>query len=80
VSDVRLVATARQAAQWYYELALRQGGTRRIGVFVWRDADQQDETGLGIRDLQARDPARFRQALAGTRLFAYLNLAKPSKP
>ncbi|HEX7964848.1 MAG TPA: hypothetical protein VF651_03935 [Gammaproteobacteria bacterium] len=77
VIDVRLVATARQAAQWYYELALRQGGTRRIGVFVWRDASQQDETGLGIRDLQARDPARFRQALAGTRLFAYLNLAKP---
>lgn len=75
LADIRLVAKGSRPMMWYYELRPKAGGVRRIGVFVWGDPEQPDETGLTLRDLFQRDPVRYKAALAQTRLFALLELA-----
>lgn len=75
LADIRLVSKGSRPMMWYYELRSKAGGVRRVGVFVWGDAEQPDETGLTLRDLFQREPVRYKAALAQTRLFALLELA-----
>lgn len=75
LADIRLVAGGTRPMLWYFQFTLKQGGVRRLGAFTWREVDQEDETGLSLRDLMQRDPVRFKAALSGTRLFALLELA-----
>lgn len=75
LADIRLVAGGTRPMLWYFQFSLKQGSVRRLGAFTWREADQEDETGLSLGDLMRRDPLRFKAALSRTRLFALLDLA-----
>lgn len=71
---IHLAAKGLRPMGWSYQFTPVQGRVRRLNVFSWRTEDQED-CGAGFRDLSSRDPARLREALTRTRLFALVNLA-----